>query len=139
MRAGLSRRLTENAQVTVSPENFLQALDVDITADPHSVKAHRSIPGYESLGIGAAAERLDAVAGLGIKGVAVRVIDRPVSGREEWRGRRDPWVSAIGTLVEEAAARHLTVVVDPFSAALQPTGQWGLLSDLEPADGGTLG
>ncbi|MBT8163747.1 hypothetical protein, partial [Arthrobacter sp. GN70] len=80
MRAGLSRRLTENAQVTVSPENFLQALDVDITADPHSVKAHRSIPGYESLGIGAAAERLDAVAGLGIKGVAVRVIDRPVSG-----------------------------------------------------------
>ncbi|ALS57229.1 hypothetical protein C5D60_01150 [Rathayibacter toxicus] len=124
--------------MSVSPNYFVQAMDVDITADGASVVPHRSIPGYETLGLSAATARLDVVSELGLKGTVIRVIDRPVTDRLEWSRRRDKWASSLQVLIAEATARNLEVVVDPFSAALQPTGQWGLFADAEISGGGTI-
>lgn len=122
-----SRRIGPYPDVEVSASYFLQAIDVDVRLPHEDEKNHSSLKGYKVFGIGSAQKFLRKISQLGLRGVSVRLLDDPLSSLNEWPMYKNRWESALLTLARDARELDLEMIVDPFSIALQESGQWGLL------------
>lgn len=137
-RRQVTRRLTVGADVAIVPDMLWQAMDVDVRLDAGTTVAYPAVPGYERIAVDVALERISSIASMGLRGVTVRVIDDPVSSTPEWAARRGQWGEALRQVAAAARRHDVEVVVDPFSAALRETGQWGLLDSDDPDGADTL-
>lgn len=122
-----SRRIRPYPDVEVLASYFLQAIDVDVRLPHEDEKNHPSLTGYKVYGIGSAQKFLRKISQLGLRGVSVRLLDDPLSSLNEWPMYKSRWESALLPLARDARELDLEMIVDPFSIALQESGQWGLL------------
>jgi len=131
---GLSRRISDAPNITVTPDRFYQALDVDLRLPSEEIQRSPNIPGYAHYGLKAAHDQIRLCAELGVAGVVVRVLDDMVPDVDVWHEHGQRWLTAMSSLSNFAKNHNVALVVDPFTAALQKNGQWGLFASEDPTE-----
>lgn len=133
-RLGLSRRVSQSREISIKPQNFLQAFDFNLLIGKKDREGNKHIPGFYSLGKSCIKDEMETVAELGIKGVSLRIIDNAVGKFSDWKRHRSKWIEEIEDVNEFGKKCGLQVIVDPFSIGLQDSGQWGILNTMEESE-----